>query len=47
MTPVPNVMMGVEFGWIHRENNSDDFKVDDYHVQVSAKYSFSFSSKAD
>jgi outer membrane DcaP-like protein len=46
-TPVPNFMMGVEGGWIHRENNSDGFKVDDYHVQVSAKYSFSFSSKQD
>jgi hypothetical protein len=46
-TPVPNFMYGVEGGWIHRENNSDGFKVDDYHVQVSAKYSFSFSSKPE
>jgi hypothetical protein len=42
-TPVPNVMMGVEGGWINRENNSDDFDVDQMHIQVSAKYSFSFS----
>jgi hypothetical protein len=39
--PVPNFMYGVEFGWTHRENNSDGFKIDNYHVQVSAKYSFS------
>src|SRR5262249_39629484 len=54
-TPVPNVMMGIEGGWIHRENNKDGVviddpggpfdglkteKVDQYHVQVSAKYSF-------
>ena len=41
--PVPNVMAGVEVGWIRRENNSDGFTSDDYHVQVSAKYNFSFS----
>jgi len=39
--PVPDVMMGVEVGWIERQNKSDGFKVDDYHVQVSAKYNFS------
>ena len=43
VTPVQNVMMGVEGGWIHRENNSDGFDVDDYHVQVSARYNFSIS----
>ena len=43
-TPAPKFLCGVEGGWIHRENNSDGFKVDDYHVQVSAKYSFSFST---
>jgi hypothetical protein len=41
-TPVPNFMYGVEFGWTHRENNKDGFKVDNYHVQVSAKYNFSY-----
>jgi hypothetical protein len=41
--PVANVMAGVEVGWIRRENNSDNFTSDDYHVQVSAKYNFSFS----
>jgi hypothetical protein len=51
-TPVKNVMMGIEGGWIHRENKTEGQsvtfnlitgnteKVDQYHVQVSAKYSF-------
>jgi len=38
--PVPNFMYGVEFGWTHRENNKDRFKIDNYHIQVSAKYNF-------
>jgi hypothetical protein len=38
--PISPVMMGVEGGWIHRENNSDGFDVDQYHVQFSFKYSF-------
>jgi hypothetical protein len=51
-TPVPNVMMGVEGGWIHRENKGDGTvvaglgtvdKVDQYHVQVSAKYNFALT----
>ena len=54
-TPVPNVMMGVEAGWIHRENKQEGIattfngvsgkteKVDQYHVQVSAKYNFALS----
>jgi hypothetical protein len=48
-TPVPHVMTGVEVGWIHRENKgpvapqTSAFKVDDYHVQVSFKYNFSYS----
>jgi hypothetical protein len=54
-TPVPNVMMGIEGGWIHRENKQEGVattfngiagntaKVDQYHVQVSAKYNFALS----
>ena len=42
-TPVPKVMMGVEGGWIHRDNFSDGFSEDDAHVQVSFKYSFDTS----
>jgi len=39
-TPVKNVMMGGEFQWAHRENNSDGFKVDDVRLQFTFKYSF-------
>jgi hypothetical protein len=39
-TPVPGVMMGAEFQWAHRENNSDGFTSDDYRIQFSAKYNF-------
>jgi hypothetical protein len=46
-TPVPNFMWGVEGGWIQRENNSDGFKTDDQHVQISAKYNFSFNAGGD
>jgi hypothetical protein len=42
-SPVKDVMMGIEGGWIQRKNESDGFKEDDYHVQVSAKYNFAFS----
>jgi hypothetical protein len=40
-TPVPNLMLGPELQWDHRENNSDGWKIDNYAVQFSAKYSFS------
>jgi hypothetical protein len=43
-TPMPKFMCGIEGGWIHRENNSDGWKIDDYHVQISAKYAFSFNT---
>jgi hypothetical protein len=43
-TPAENIMVGGEVGWIHRLNNSDGYKIDDYHVQVSAKYNFSYST---
>ena len=32
--------MDGELQWAHRENNSDDFSVDDVRVQFSFKYSF-------
>jgi hypothetical protein len=41
-TPVNNLMMGGEFQWAHRENNSDGFKVSDVRLQFSLKYNFSF-----
>jgi hypothetical protein len=39
--PAKNVMMGGEFQWAHRDNNSDGFSVNDYRLQFSFKYSFS------
>ena len=41
--PVPKVMMGVEGGWIRRENFSDGWDEDNTHVQFSFKYSFDTS----
>jgi len=42
--PVKNVMMGGELQWIRRQNNSDHFDVDDYRLQFSFKYSFSYKA---
>jgi hypothetical protein len=39
--PAKNVMVGGEFQWGERENNSDGFTSDDYRIQFSAKYNFS------
>jgi len=41
--PVPRVMMGAEFQWGRRENNTDGFESDDYRIQFSARYNFSHS----
>jgi hypothetical protein len=41
--PVPKVMMGVEGGWIRRENFEDDWETDNFHIQASFRYSFSSS----
>jgi len=40
-TPVPNVLMGGEFQWGHRQNHSDGFSVNDFRLQFSFKYSYS------
>jgi hypothetical protein len=40
--PVDNVMVGGEFQWGRRENNSDGWVANDYRVQFSFKYSFSY-----
>jgi hypothetical protein len=40
-SPVKNVMMGAEFQYGRRVNNSDGFTFDDYRLQFSFKYSFS------
>jgi len=42
-SPAPQVMMGVEGGWIRRENNRDGFESENVHVQLSFKYSFATS----
>jgi hypothetical protein len=41
--PAPNVMLGPEVQWGQRENCSDGWKVDDYRVQFSFKYNFSYT----
>ena len=41
-TPAENVMMGGEFQWGRRENNSDGWKYDGYKLQFSFKYNFSY-----
>jgi hypothetical protein len=40
--PVANAMAGLEFQWGRRENFLDGFSVNDYRLQFSAKYNFSF-----
>jgi hypothetical protein len=42
VTPVKNVMIGGEFQWAHRANNSDGFEVSDVRLQFSFKYSFGY-----
>jgi len=41
-TPVAGVMAGAEFQWGQRHNFSDGFSADDYRIQFSFKYNFSF-----
>jgi hypothetical protein len=40
---VTDVMVGGEFQWGQRENNSDGFRFSDYRVQFSFKYNFSYT----
>ncbi len=35
-------MVGGELQWGRRENNSDDFEVDDFRVQFSARLNYAF-----
>ena len=39
--PVEQMLVGPEFIWGRRENNSDGWKYDDFRIQLSAKYTFS------
>ncbi len=41
-SPVAGVMAGGEFQWGRRQNYLDGFSADDYRVQFSFKYNFSF-----
>jgi len=41
-TPAKNVMMGGEFQWAHRQNFSDGFSANDFRLQFSFKYNFSY-----
>ena len=41
--PVKGVMLGPEFQWGNRDNNSDGWHVADYRVQFSMKYNFAVS----
>jgi hypothetical protein len=40
--PAKEVFLGPEVQWGKRINNSDGFSVNDYKIQFSAKYSFSY-----
>jgi hypothetical protein len=41
-TPTPGVLLGPELQWAQRENFEDNWKVDDFRVQFSFKYNFSY-----
>jgi outer membrane DcaP-like protein len=41
-TPVSDVLLGGEFQWGRRDNNTDGFSSHDYRVQFSFKYNFSY-----
>lgn len=41
--PVKGVMMGGEFQWGRRANNTDEFMFNDYRIQFSFKYNFAFT----
>jgi hypothetical protein len=41
-SPVKDAMVGGEFQWGHRENFSDGWTTDDYRIQFSFKYNFSY-----
>ena len=45
--PVKNVMTGLELQWGRRQNFSDGFAVDDFRIQFSARYNFSFEVRGD
>jgi hypothetical protein len=45
-TPVQNVRMGGEFQWARRKNFSDGFSVNDFRLEFSFKYSYSYTLRS-
>ena len=45
--PAENVMLGPELQYGRRENNDDGFESDDFRIQFSAKYNFSYQWGGD
>lgn len=45
--PAKNVMAGAELQWGRRENFRDDFEADQFRIQFSAKYNFSFAASTN
>ncbi len=41
-TPTPGVLLGPEIQWAQRENYNDDWKAEDFRIQFSFKYNFSY-----
>jgi hypothetical protein len=40
--PTPDVMVGGEFQWGQRKNNSDGFTFNDYRIQFSFRWTFAY-----
>jgi hypothetical protein len=45
--PVRDVMAGAEFQWGRRKNFTDGWVYDDYRIQASFRYNFSFKFGGD
>jgi hypothetical protein len=46
-TPVKNVLTGGEFQWARRTNRSDGFSVNDFRLEFSFRYSFSYTLRGE
>jgi outer membrane DcaP-like protein len=40
--PVPNAMVGGEFQWGQRKNNSDGWSFNDFRIQISVRWNFAY-----
>ena len=45
-TPLDNVLMGGEFQWARRKNFSDGFSVNDFRLEFTFQYSFSYTLRS-